>query len=175
MRTRSPHLGRCGTRDANPACASGTGKGSISDGTRPSIKDQLLQTYPRAPRSSRAHKTENADPATHARSSRCQPKDRQHKHHITRFPAGKSDMFSLHDVTYIPRIPMPSGRRPRSCSPSSSMAARAQVRTTSTVGSVTQQAGKAAPVRSTLARQTMVEPDGIEPTTSCLQSTRSPN
>ena len=25
------------------------------------------------------------------------------------------------------------------------------------------------------AKPTMVEPDGIEPTTSCLQSTRSPN
>ena len=36
-----------------------------------------------------------------------------------------------------------------------------------------------ASIRSTrrrdLAAQTLVEPDGIEPTTSCLQSTRSPN
>ena len=29
--------------------------------------------------------------------------------------------------------------------------------------------------RQDLGAQTLVEPDGIEPTTSCLQSTRSPN
>jgi hypothetical protein len=30
-------------------------------------------------------------------------------------------------------------------------------------------------IRQDLEPQTLVEPDGIEPTTSCLQSTRSPN
>ena len=34
---------------------------------------------------------------------------------------------------------------------------------------------KGLPSRSWLSQRRLVEPDGIEPTTSCLQSTRSPS
>ena len=68
-----PRQGTLSKKDRRRACASTTPR--LDPGPDPSRgtvrKDQLLQTYPRAPRSSRAHKTENADP----RAARIRPAD----------------------------------------------------------------------------------------------------
>ena len=126
------------------------------------LKTSLLQTYPRALRSSKSPLTEDADagrpigpstgPKTREKPNSCAPT--------------KSDMFSLHNV---------GNPAPRS-------KARGETLDVSPDGK------QARPSRGTLIigqsrsrsinRKTqpqMVEPDGIEPTTSCLQSTRSPS
>jgi hypothetical protein len=89
-----------------------------------------------------------------ARTSRSEPlclpntSDQRRGHALAgrRTMSGLSDMFPLHDVKHSPATLRPQAN----CSFDSGRVPRAPPRL-------------------------LVEPDGIEPTTSCLQSTRSPN
>jgi hypothetical protein len=65
-----------------------------------------------------------------------------------------------------------------SCSPANQPSSRqALSRSTKLINHIgrIRSASTCSTLRQDLEAQTLVEPDGIEPTTSCLQSTRSPN
>jgi hypothetical protein len=105
-------------------------------------KDHLLQTYPRASRSS----------AAHAGSSRQSAE------------AHWNDWICfLFTMTNNTRFASPAGVEPN------------RERTRETLSRTKQGSPLRDPRERADAADLLVEPDGIEPTTSCLQSTRSPN
>ena len=176
-RSRTP-LGRGAPQTPRQLVQADTARISIPDRplARSARKDQLLQTYPRAPRSSRAHKTENADPATRDRHPR---RTRKLDANVTsRVSRRENRICSLFTMSIDPAHRRTIRRRNREAvaptrdvSPGKPLSGRPPARQAPAIPHHPNP--KVAPPK--VAHHAMVEPDGIEPTTSCLQSTRSPN
>ena len=83
---------------------------------------------------------------------------------VRQIPCGTSDKPSLHDVIKNTRRPQGSARN---------RYADASLRPDAVTSKLRCEGLK--PPGAWRAKRSLVEPDGIEPTTSCLQSTRSPN
>ena len=146
-RTRTPR----GARSVKTSCFKHT------RGHRGQAVPTRLRTLIPAPPASDA-----PNPQTAGRS----PRNQGSRHRTPDFPRGKSDMFSFHDITNHAQ-PHAIGRGARE-----DFGSRRHHASRTTDDGRTSSA--IAPCRPQPSRR-MVEPDGIEPTTSCLQSTRSPN
>ena len=143
------------------------------------VKTSLLQPHPRTRRSSAGPLTDAGTPTGSPRDRRRRRSSRIPAPPLARAPGCTSNVVSLHDVDRSRTIPAPPGHRTRAARNGAKLFfLYGRPRRSQRAAKPKQAANTDPPHRRPTPRdphRAMVEPDGIEPTTSCLQSTRSTN